>query len=94
MKGGCDIIRQCFNLPAMCSPSPGLHSEELLPIAAQLLQLPQVLLHVRQRGHLPRHPGPTAAAGRRHPQRLVGLGSMINFIPLDDISPCNIFVTK
>lgn len=68
-QAGSDAASRGCNVPAMCSLSPGLHGEELLPVAAQLLQLPQVLLHVRQRGHLPRHPGQTAAAGRRHPQR-------------------------
>ena len=39
-----------------------------LPEPAQLQRLPEVAVHVGQRGHLPRHPRQPRAAGRRHRQ--------------------------
>lgn len=38
----------------------------VIPIPAELLPLPQVRMHVTQRGHLPRYPRSAPAEGRRH----------------------------
>jgi len=45
------------------------HRARRLPVAVELLQLPQVVLHERERGHLPRDTGRAAAAGRRRVER-------------------------
>jgi hypothetical protein len=45
-----------------------LTSLTVLPLATQLLPLPQIRLHLPQRSHLPRHPGPAPPPRRRHPQ--------------------------
>ena len=48
--------------------APGVRGEGLLPVAPELLQLPQVVLHLCERGRLPRHPRPQTPARRRHRQ--------------------------
>ena len=45
------------------------HRPRRLPEPAQLPRLPQVGVHLRQRGHLPRHPRQPPARRRRHRQR-------------------------
>ena len=59
--------------------APGVTTDELdrvgheflvrprrLPVDARLQGLPQVAVHIGQRGRLPRHPGQHRAPGRRH----------------------------
>jgi len=53
----------------VCFVYAGLHSQELLPLPPQLLQLPQILLHICQWSHLPWHPRPKTITRRRHSQR-------------------------
>ena len=48
---------------------PRVHARpRRLPVPPRLQGLPQVGLHERQRGHLPRHPGRPSPRGRRHRQ--------------------------
>jgi hypothetical protein len=41
----------------------------VLPIAPQLLPLPQIRMHIAKRSHLPRHSRPARTQGRRYLER-------------------------